>query len=82
MEKSKGLQLRNLQRELEKHVDLISNETVKNKILEDLEAKKQKEIEKNNKMRKKEKVEEEKEEEEMEVEIVKSKKKKTKVKQD
>lgn len=83
MEKSKGLQLRNLQRELEKHVDLISNETVKNKILEDLEAKKQKEIEKNNKMRKKEKVEEEKEEEEeMEVEVVKSKKKKTKVKQD
>ena len=82
MEKSKGLQLKTLQRELEKHVDLITDETVKNKILEDLEEKKQKQIEKNNKLRKKEVVKEEDEEQEMEVEVIKTKKKKAKAKQE
>uniref|UniRef100_A0A7S3JP57 Uncharacterized protein n=1 Tax=Euplotes harpa TaxID=151035 RepID=A0A7S3JP57_9SPIT len=82
MEKSKDLQIRTLQKELEKHVDLIDDETVKSKILADLEEKRQKEVEKNNKNRKKV-VPEVEEEQEMEVEVVKTKKKKkTKVKQD
>ena len=72
MDKVKDQQLRTVERELEKHVHLISDETVKDKILENLEQKRAKDIEKNNKMRKREPEFED--EEEMEVEVVKVKK--------
>lgn len=74
MDKAKAQQLRTVEKELEKHVDLIDDETVKAKVLENLEQKRAKEIARNNKMRKQS--EEVSEEEEMEVEVVKTKKKK------
>jgi hypothetical protein len=73
MDNAKGQKLRNIEKELEKHVDLIVDETVKGKILENLDAKRQKKIENNNRMRKKVV---EVSEDEMEVEVVKTKKRK------
>lgn len=72
MDRAKVQQMKTIERELEKHVDLITDETVKNKILEGIETKRGETIEKNNKNRKKEEYESE--EEEMEVEVVKTKK--------
>lgn len=44
MEKAKEHKINNIQRELEKHVDLITDETVKGHILEKLEEKREKQI--------------------------------------
>ncbi len=44
MEKAKVQKMKNIERELEKHVDLIGDETVKGHILEKLEEKREKQI--------------------------------------
>ena len=44
MEKAKAQKMNNIQRELEKHVDLITDETVKGHILEKLEEKRDEQI--------------------------------------
>ena len=80
MEKAKNLHvMKSVETELEKHVDLITDETVKSKIIENIEDKRQKDIEKNNKYRKRV-IYEDVKDEEMEVEVIKPKKSKNKVK--
>lgn len=73
MDKAKQQQMKAVERELEKHVNLISDETVKNVILDKIEAKRQETIEKNNRYRKREPAEQD-DEMEVEVEVVKTKK--------
>mmetsp|Transcript_24268 Transcript_24268/g.21539 ORF Transcript_24268/g.21539 Transcript_24268/m.21539 type:complete len:199 (+) Transcript_24268:24-620(+) len=80
MEKAKEQQKRTIQLELEKHVHLITDETVKGHIVEKMDIKRQQDIEKNNKHRKKVVVESDDGEEEMEVEVVKVKKRANKPK--
>ena len=79
MEKAKAQQLKTVEKELEKHVDLIEDETIKGIVLDKIAEGRKLQKEKNDKMRKKEESESE-EEEEMEVEIVKPKKRANKPK--
>jgi hypothetical protein len=71
MDLAKEQKKKGIVRELEKHVDLIDDETVKGKILENLEVKRQKQIDNNNRMRKKVVANSD---EEMDVEVIKIKK--------